>query len=132
MAGKAKQGATFGERLTWVLAEEKKAGRTRGAVAKAAGFHQNRLTDWTDKAAPVQPDGENLKGLIRALPRVNVRWLLTGDGDPYASGEEAVVRLGWVKEALAREYPISPEVGAALLRTSKRAGTGVPPKAAER
>ena len=101
--------ATFAQRLDWVLREEKvRSGRTRGDIAKNAGFHQSLLSRWTRLEEGVEgslPHGDSLRSLLRALPDVDARWLLTGDGDPYMEGAEARIRLGWIREALERPLP---------------------------
>ena len=100
---------TFAQRLDWVLREERsRSGRSRREIAEAAGFHQNRLSQWTrveeTEEGPL-PQGETLQGLLLALPHVNARWLLVGQGHPYGEGGEAIIRLGWIREALERPLP---------------------------
>lgn len=102
----------FAKRLAQALAAHE---GKEGQIAAEAGVSAGQLSRWknaTEEEGPV-PLASAVEGLLRAMPRLNGHWLVTGDGDMWLpTGDEALrlriagkVVAGRMGEALIELLP---------------------------
>lgn len=67
--------STFGQRLKAAIAEE---GLSQSDLASEVGSYPANISWWIN--GRLSPNAISVAKILRALPKVDARWLLTGDG----------------------------------------------------
>lgn len=92
----------FAKRLAQALAAFEKG---EGEIAREAGVSPGQLSRWknaSEEEGPV-PLASAVEGLLRAMPRLNGHWLVTGEGDMWLPTGDEGARLDIIGKIIARK-----------------------------
>lgn len=90
--------------------------RNKSAFAKAMGYQYNAVIENIVGKRQSKPGFEFLNALMRAFPKVNGTWLLTGEGEMFVTGNNSNAILTSRSEEVTRAPLISQFAHAGYLR----------------